>query len=88
MAHGNGVPVGLGGGGQAEELRDIEKKLARGWVGGEEERRRVLRVEVARRRATAGGGVAERREEWELGFEVRGWRGENEIGLDGWLKRW
>ena len=83
-----GAPVGLGGDGRAEELRDIEKKLARGWVGGEEERRSGLRVEVARRRATAGGGVAERREEEELGSEVRWWRSENEIGLDGWLKRW
>ena len=41
-----GAPVGLGGDGRAEELRDVEKKLARGWVGGEEERRRGLRVEV------------------------------------------
>jgi len=28
-----GAPVGLGGDGRAEELRDVEKKLARGWVG-------------------------------------------------------
>ena len=88
MGVGGGAPVGLCGDGQAEELRDIEKKLARGWVGGEEERRRGLHVEVARRRATAGGGVAERRGEEELGSEVRWWRGKNEIGLDGWLKRW
>ena len=80
--------MGLGGDGWAEELRDIEKKLARGWVGGEEEQRRGLHVEVARRRATAGGDVAERRGEEELGSEVRWWRGKNEIGLDGWLKRW
>ena len=53
MGVGGGAPVGLGGDGRAEELRDVEKKLARGWVGGEEERRRGLRVEVARRRATA-----------------------------------
>ena len=61
MARGGGVPVGLDGDGQAEELRNVEKKLARGLVGGEDERRRGLRVEVARRQATAGGGVAERR---------------------------
>ena len=60
MACGGGVPVGLGGGGQAEELRNVEKKLSRDLVGGEDERRRGLRVEVARRQATAGGGVAER----------------------------
>ena len=59
-----------------------------GWVGGEEERRRGLRVEVTRQRATEGGGVAERRGEEELGSEVRWLRGENKIGLDGWLKRW
>ena len=87
MGVGGGAPVGLGGDGRAEELRNVEKKLARGWVEGEEERS-GLRVEVARRRATVGGGVAERREEGELSSEVRGWRGENEIGLDGWLKRW
>jgi hypothetical protein len=34
------VPVGLGGDGRAEELRNVEKKLARGLVGGEDERRR------------------------------------------------
>ena len=88
MGVGGGAPVGLGGDGRAEELRDVEKKLARGWVGGEEERRRGLRVEVTRQRATAGGGVAERRGEEELGSEVRWLRGENKIGLDGWLKRW
>ena len=47
MGVGGGAPVGLGGDGRAEELRDVEKKLARGWVGGEEKRRRGLRVEVA-----------------------------------------
>jgi hypothetical protein len=88
MGVGGGAPVGLGGDGRAEELRDVEKKLARGWVGGEEERRRGLRVEVARRRETAGDGVAERRGEEELGSEVRWWRGKNEIGPDEWLKRW
>ena len=46
MAHGDGVPVGLGGDGRAEELRNVEKKLARGLVGGEEERTRGLCVEV------------------------------------------
>ena len=56
MGVGGGAPVGLDGDGRAEELRDVEKKLARGWVGGEEERRKGLRMEVARRRATAGGG--------------------------------
>ena len=35
MARGGGVPVGLDGDGQAEELRNVEKKLARGLVGGE-----------------------------------------------------
>ena len=45
-------------------------------------------MEVTRQRATAGGGVAERRGEEELGSEVRWLRGENKIGLDGWLKRW
>ena len=30
-----GAPVGLGGDGRAEELRDVEKKLARGRIGGE-----------------------------------------------------
>ena len=40
MARGGGVPVGLGGDGQAEELQNVEKKLARGLVGGEDERRR------------------------------------------------
>ena len=47
MACGGGVPVGLGADGRAEELRNVEKKLARGLVGGEDERRRGLHVEVA-----------------------------------------
>ena len=42
MAHGDGVPVGLGGDDRAEELRNVEKKLVRGLVGGEDERRRGL----------------------------------------------
>ena len=42
MACGGGVPVGLGADGRAEELRNVEKKLARGLVGGEDERRRGL----------------------------------------------
>ena len=71
MAHGDGVPVGLGGDDRAEELRNVEKKLARGLVGGEDERRRGLRVEVARRQATAGGGVAERRGKRERGSEFQ-----------------
>ena len=40
MARGGGVPVGLGGDGWAEKLRNVEKKLASGLVGGEDERRR------------------------------------------------
>jgi len=43
---GGGVPAWLGDGGRAEELQDAERKLARGLVGGEEERTRGLRVEV------------------------------------------
>ena len=54
MGIGGGGPVGLGGDGRAEELRDVEKKLARGWVGGEEERRRGLRVEEGS--AASNGG--------------------------------
>ena len=69
MGVGGGAPVGLGGDGWAEELRDIGKKLARGLFGGEKERRRGLRVEVARRQATAGGCVAEQQGEGELGSE-------------------
>ena len=71
MARGGDVPVGLGGNGRAEELRNIEKKLVRGLVGSEDERRRGLRVEVARRQATAGGGVAERRGKRGRGSEFR-----------------
>ena len=64
MAHGDGVLVGLGGDGRAEELRNVEKKLARGLVGGEDERRRGLhgsrrrqwRLRRAERRG--GGGSA------------------------------
>ena len=37
---GGSVPVGLGGDGRAEELRNVEKKLDRGLDGGEDERRR------------------------------------------------
>ena len=33
MARGRGVPVGLGGDGRAEELRNVEKKLTWGLVG-------------------------------------------------------
>ena len=69
MACGGGVPVGLDADGRAEELRNVEKKLARGLVGGEDERRRGLRVEVARRQATAGGCVDEQQGEGELGSE-------------------
>jgi hypothetical protein len=43
---GGGIPAWLGDGGRAEELQDAERKLARGLVGGEEERTRGLRVEV------------------------------------------
>ena len=42
MGVGGGAPVGLGGDGRAEELRNVEKKLARGLIGGEDERRRGL----------------------------------------------
>ena len=54
MAHGDGVPVGLGGDDRAEELRNVEKKLVRGLVGGEDERRRGLRVEVASAASNSG----------------------------------
>ena len=39
--------------------------------------------------ATMAGGEARsgRRGGGELGPEERGWRGENEIGFDGWLKQ-
>ena len=69
MACGGGVPVGLDADGRDEELRNVVKKLARGLVGCEDERRRGLRVEVARRQATAGGCVAEQQGEGELGSE-------------------
>jgi len=72
MACGGGVPVGLGGDDRAEELWNVEKKLVRGLVGGEDERGRGLRVEVARRQATAGGGVAQLSDgEKERGSEFR-----------------
>ena len=64
MGVGGGAPVGLGGDGRAEELRNVEKKLTWGLVGGENERRRGLhgsrqrqwRLRRAERRG--GGGSA------------------------------
>ena len=67
---------------RTEELQDADRILARGFVGGEEERRRGSTWRWPRRRATTGGGVAEQGSS-ALGSGARSGEAKSELARKG-----